>query len=257
MATHYLLHSPMYIDQFFTTFKDWDGELLLASDYEDPPVAGLFKHIPGPKEADPLPVLGQAFGSHEAFVGKDASGSSTGGATATATGNKGLTATGSATGVGTATADAGARRNLYVTSLVEFAAELAVVEAAAIGGTPGIRYPWSPLEDLSPGDGLEVGCLSDLSVNNRVGILDSATLKRDPAYSGPDYVLGGPPDDAATPKQLGVKAGEQLVLIGLVGSEAHHGRRLTLQDPNAWSVYEVLDPADTNWYQFRVIRSVT
>lgn len=255
MATYYLTRSPMY-DAGFAILKDEDGVLQFASEYEDPPVLGTLSRVITPIEATPNPVVGETIGSHEAFVAQGASGSSTGSSAASATASEGFSVSGSATGEATHSATAAAERNLEATADIVFTAEGVLIESSPIGDTPGIRYPWSPIEDLTPGDRLEVGCLSDLSVNNRVGILDSATLKRDPMYSGPDYVLGGPPDDSASPKQLGIKAGEQLVLTGPSGGETHDGRRLTLQDPNSWSVYEVLDPADTTWYQFRVIRSV-
>lgn len=236
MTTYNLTHSPVY-DDGSTAGKDQDGALLFSSDYESPPSLGTLLLIKAPKVATPDSVEGSSVVS--------------------ATGNLGLTVEGWSLGNATHSATATVIHWLEATATVVFSAQAELKESAPIGDTPAVRHPWSPLVDLSPNDRLEVGSLSDLGVNNRVQVLDSVTLQRDPTYSGPDYVLGGPPDDAASPKQLGYKKGEQLLLIGPSGGETHDGRLLTLFDPNGWVVYETLDPLDTTWYQFRMVRSVS
>lgn len=138
---------------------------------------------------------------------------------------------------------------------IEFTAEAEATEAFS-SAAPGIRTPWAALDDLSPTDRLEPGCLSSVSLNNTIRSLGSANFERNPAYSGLNYVLGGPANDAVSPKRLGFRKGDRIRLIGSVGTEPQHGMVFTLQDPDTFGVFESVDPTDTEWYQFLVFRSV-
>ncbi len=257
-TTHPLgLHRRLRISPFYddgtTIGRDQDGALRIGNVADEQPVSGMLQaKIP----LDPEPLEGSSTASAVAQVQKVAEASIQGTASTYAEGWPAVYVDASVNGSATASATPTLYKQSRAPSDLVWLGEATAVEAAAIGDSPGIRYPWSPLEDLAPNDRLEIGGLSDLATNNRVQVLDPATLKRDPTYSGPDYVLGGPPDDSASPKQLGYKVGEQLRLIGPVGGETHDGRILTLADPNSWSVYEVLDPSDTTWYQFQLVRSV-
>ena len=77
------------------------------------------------------------------------------------------------------------------------------------------------------------------------------TLERVPAYSGPDYRLGGPADPLSSPIALGFRPGDK---IRLIGGGVNGGRELTLLVPDSFSIREVLATPDGADYAFQVVR---